>query len=220
MTAEAALQPDASRYGRYVGALAIVLVAAFVVYSSLNPPRGIHTLRAGGMMPAFAVPLAGSDLVGDADIATRANEGPAGRVPACQLRERRVLNICQLYEQGPVALVLFVASAPCTGVLDELNSALAAFPGLRGAAVAIRGSRAAASELASRLSFPIGYDRDGAVAGIFGVVVCPQITLAYPGGRIAAPPLLRTPNNAELRRSLTTLYQASLARGWRPPVHR
>ena len=32
--------------------------------------------------------------------------------------------------------------------------------------------------------FPVGYDRDGALANLYGVAVCPQITLADRGGRV------------------------------------
>jgi hypothetical protein len=31
---------------------------------------------------------------------------------------------------------------------------------------------------------PVGYDRDGAVAALYGVGVCPTLAYAYPGGTL------------------------------------
>jgi hypothetical protein len=208
------------RYGRYVGCLALVLIALITLNTVISAPVGSSGIKPGRQMPPFAVPLATSDLVGDADIASRANQGAAGHVPACRLRGAKILNICELYERGPVVLVLFVSSAGCTRALDRVQAALAAFPGLQAAGVAIRGSRGAARRLVASkgLRFPVGYDRDGALANVYSVAACPQITLAYPGGVVAEQPLLRTPTAADLSSRLQRLYAVSLTQGWKPPA--
>jgi hypothetical protein len=171
----------------------------------------------GKPLPPFAAPLAAGGLVGDADLATHTNAGAAGRVPACQERGTGILNICQLYQRGPVAVALVVVGSSCVRMLRELAAALPQFPGLQVAGVAVRGNRAAAARLARELPFPLGYDRDGAIATVYEAVACPQLTLAYPGGVVAAKPLYVTPSQAALDARLRTFYRSSIARGWKAP---
>jgi hypothetical protein len=169
-----------------------VLVVAILCYIALNTLRtsgpGSRGVPAGRQLPPFAAPLATSSLQGDANVATRADEGAAGSRPACQVRGPRILNSCQLAERGPVALAFFaIRSRRCedeVGVLDRLR---ARFRGVGFAAVAIRGSRTDVAALvrARGWRLPVGYDHDGAVANAYGVAVCPTITFAYRGGRVA-----------------------------------
>ena len=72
---------------------------------------------------------------GDADIATHANDGEAGKRPACAVRGTGILNICELYEEGPVVLALFVNEGSCAKVLNDLQ-ALAPSPPFRCASIA------------------------------------------------------------------------------------
>jgi hypothetical protein len=208
-----------ARYVRFVGLLAIVIVVLITINTLLSTPASQRGVRAGRPMPPFALPLAASTVTGDPDVATHANEGSAGRVPACQERGPGILNICQIYDRGPLALAFVVAPSSCTRVLGELQAALPAFPGLQVAAVALRGSRAAAARLAASLRFPVGYDREGAtLVNLYHVVVCPQVTLAYPGGVVEGRALLNTPTPRQLEGRLRALYSASIARGWKPPT--
>src|SRR5947207_1809292 len=73
----------------------------------------------------------------------------------------------------------------CRRELDVMQRLRPRFPGVRFAAVAVRGDRGALRTLIRRRgwTFPIGYDRDGAVANLYGVAVCPTIVFAYPGRR-------------------------------------
>jgi hypothetical protein len=208
---------DTGRYSRWAGVVALVLVALIAVNTLLSTPRGSSGVKPGRLMPPFAVPLAASTLNGDANVASRAGQGKLGREPACSVRGPRILNICEVYERGPVVLVMFVAASDCTHVLGELQGVLGRYPGLRAAGVAIRGDRSAAARQAAAVAFPIGFDRDGAVADAYNVAACPQVTFAYPGGVIAGHALLHTPSVAQLEARLADLYHQSLARGWRPP---
>jgi hypothetical protein len=207
------------RYGRYVGALAILIVALIAINTLLTTPNGSTGLPPGKPLPPFAVPLATGSLNGDANIATRPNEGGAGRVPACSVRGPEVLNICALYERGPVVLVLFANGDRCPRVLDTLAQALPAFPGVQAAAVARRGNRGDLRRLvaAHRWPFPVGWDRDAALVNLYRDAVCPQLTFAYPGGIAQGRALLRAPTLAALRTRLSLLVSQSRARGWRPP---
>jgi hypothetical protein len=209
-----------ARYSRYVGVLAIVLLILILINTVTTTPNGSHGIAAGSKLPPFAVPLATGTLNGDADVATRPNQGGFGRVPACHERGPQILNICELYERGPVVLVLFVNGGDCPRVLDTLSGVLGSFPGVQAAAVAIRGDRAALRRLVSahRLGFPVGYDHDGELANLYRDVVCPQLTFAYPGGTVQGQGLLRAPTAQELRARLAVLVSESRARGWRQPA--
>jgi hypothetical protein len=177
-----------SRYVWVVGAAALVLIAVLVIATlHQGTGRGARGVPAGDVMPPFAVPKALSDLEGDANIADKAGEGAAGAVPACSVRGPRVLNGCALRERGPVILAFFATRGrDCIAQLDVLQHALPRLPGVQVAAVAVRGDRAALRSLirAHRWTFPIGYDRDGALAEAYHVQVCPQMTFARAGGRV------------------------------------
>jgi hypothetical protein len=139
-------------------------------------------------MPAFAVPLALSALDGDANIAQHADEGQAGNRPACEVRGRDILNGCALREAGPVVLAFFVTrDGRCVGQLDAMQQVAAQVPGVRFAAIAIRGDRGDLRAMVRRHGwrFPVGYDRDGALSNAYHVQVCPQLTFARRGGKVA-----------------------------------
>ncbi|HEY7076022.1 MAG TPA: hypothetical protein VH418_11655 [Solirubrobacteraceae bacterium] len=173
-----------------------VLVVAILCYIVLNTLRtagpGSRGVPAGRQLPPFAVPLAASTLNGDANVATRPDEGAAGRRPACEVRGPRILNSCQLAERGPVALAFFATrSRRCEDQVGVLDGLRARFPGVGFAAVAVRGSRDDVRALVRTRGWrlPVGYDRDGAVANVYAVAVCPTITFAYRGGRVAGTSL-------------------------------
>lgn len=138
---------------------------------------------AGAQMPAFATPAAASKLEGDANLATEDTAGTeAGPRPACEVRSADVVNICELYERGPVVLALFPADAKrCRAVLRQFDRASAAYRG-RVAFVAV-GSRGDRTDLRGH-AFPVGWDHDGAIATVYGLAGCPQITFARRGGRV------------------------------------
>ena len=62
-------------------------------------------------------------------------------MPACEVRGPQILNICQLYERGPVVLALFVDAGSCADVLGDMQALAPSFPEVRFAAVAIKGGR-------------------------------------------------------------------------------
>jgi hypothetical protein len=211
-------QPD-RHYGRWVGALALVILALITLNTVLTKPIGAAGLAPGAQLPPFAVPLATGDLQGAANVATRANDGEAKR-PACAVRGPRILNICQLYEGGPVVLALFVDASSCAQVLGEMQALVPVFPGVRFAAVSIKGERTELRTLIRRggLGFPVGVDPYGTLVPLFKVASCPQVTFAYPGGVVQSKALLVRPPLAALRARVSELVAGSRARGWRPPA--
>jgi hypothetical protein len=201
-------------YGRYMALLALLILVLVVLNTAFSKPHGASGVDPGRQLPPFALPLATGTVNGDADVATRAGEGAAGRLPACAVRGPQILNVCQLYERAPLVLALFVNSGSCPAVLEDLQAIAPAFPGVRFAGVAIKGDRPALRALIRkrRLSIPIGWDRDGALAALYRVASCPQVTLAYPGGVVASPALLTRPSPARLRERVGALVAATRAR--------
>jgi hypothetical protein len=204
-------------YGRYMGLLGVILVVLAVLNTALSKHNGASGIEPGRPLPPFAVPLATGDVRGDANVATHANEGAAGRLPACSVRGPQILNVCQLYEAGPVVLALFIDSGSCPAILGDLQAIAPSFPGVRFAGVSLGGDRNAVRRLirARGLSIPIGIDRDGALVSIYRDASCPQITLAYPGGVVQSRPLLTRPSSSTLRARVTALVAGARARGWR-----
>jgi thiol-disulfide isomerase/thioredoxin len=170
-----------------VGVAALLLIA----YISLNTLRtegqGSTGLQAGEQLLPFAAPLVDSDLEGDANVARRAGQGAAGNTPACEVKDPRALNICTLQEQGPVVLAFLTSGAgKCVRELDAIEQIAGRFPRVGFAAVGIKGKRDDFRELAREhgWSFPLAQDRDGAVANLYAVAVCPTVVLAYRGGEV------------------------------------
>jgi hypothetical protein len=182
------------------GILVGVLVVAVMAYIVLNTLRtegpGSRGVPAGSELPAFAAPLALSDLDGDANVSAR----------ACSVRGPEILNVCELAERGPVVLAFFVEpSERCDDEVDILDGLRERFPRVQFAAVAIRGDR---DKLRDRVrehgwQLPVGYDRDGAVANQYAVAVCPAITLARRGGKV-----VRTLLGSQTESDLVTAVRA------------
>ncbi len=205
------------RYGGYAGLLALLILVLITINTIVTKPNGVKGLAPGETVPPFAVPLALGGLNGDADTARHANEGAAGRVPACSERGPQILNICELYERSPVVLALFVDSGSCPAVLGDMQALSTSFPGVRLAGVAIKGKRAPVRRLirSRGLRLPVGLDKDGALAALYKVASCPQLTFIYPGGEVQSKALLSRPSRAALRTRLQELVSASRARGWK-----
>ena len=205
------------RWGRYLGLLAVLLFVLIAVHTVVDKKTLVRGIEPGHRLPPFAVPLALGSVSGDADIATHANDGAAGRVPACSERGAQLLNVCQLYERGPVVLALFVDSGSCPDILSDMQALAPSFPGVQFAAVAIKGNRGRLRRLvrSRHLSFPVGIDSDGAVATLYQVASCPQVSFAYPGGLVQSAALLERPARSSLRARLSELVAAARARGWR-----
>jgi hypothetical protein len=128
-----------------------------------------------------------------------------------------ILNICEQWEQGPVVLALFVNSGSCQEVVDELQRLASSRPGVRFAAVAIRGDRGALRRTIARRhwTLPVGYDRDGILANLYHDASCPQVSFALPGGTIAFAATLGPQRPSVLATAVDRLQRAARAGGWR-----
>ncbi|HTA13665.1 MAG TPA: hypothetical protein VK781_02260 [Solirubrobacteraceae bacterium] len=205
-------------YGLYVVILAAILLIAFTVHVALDSHKGTTSIAVGARIPPFAAPYALGGPPGEVDIATHANDGVAGKVAACSERGPAILNICQLYERGPVVLALFFDAGSCPGVLSDLQRLAPSFPQVSFAAVAVKEQAGAVARMvrSKRLTFPVGVDGDGRLGERYAMVSCPQITFVYPGGVVQSAALLTRPPLATLRTRVAELLAASRARGWKP----
>ena len=170
----------------WIAIAAALAILAYITYNTFTTPASSSTgLAAGARMPPFAAPLVTSDLVGDANVARRADEGAAGARPACDVTDPRALNSCTLTRRGPLLLAFFTdSSGRCVAALDAFEQVAPRHPRVGFAAVAVRGDRGDLRALVRRhgWSFPVAQDRDGAVADLYGVAICPTVVLAYRGG--------------------------------------
>jgi hypothetical protein len=208
--------PSPLRYWRYVGLLALFILIGVTINTAITKPNGARGIDPGQRVAPFAVPLALGSVVGDADIAGHAGEGTRGKVAACSERGPQILNVCQLYERGPLVLALFVNAGGCQSIVGDLNQLAPSFPGVQFAAVALRGDRAGLRRLARSggVRIPLGQDRDGSLLALYRVASCPQVTFAYPGGVVQSRALLVRPGLDTLRQRVRELVAASRARGW------
>jgi hypothetical protein len=212
-SADADPKAQGPRYGRYVGLLGLIILALITINTISTKPNGDTGVPPGRQAPPFAAPLALGNLAGDSNVATSSDLGAAGRVPACTVRGSQVLNMCQLYEQGPVVLALFVPGQSCPDVLSDMQSLVASFPQVRFAAVAIKSTRASVRRLVAKLhlTFPVGLDPDGALAALYELATCPQVSFIEKGGVIQSKALLDRPSLATLRERVRALVAASQA---------
>jgi hypothetical protein len=167
-----------SRYTWIVGAFALIALAYITLNTLGTDAPGSRGVPNGRPLPPFAVPLALSNLEGDAQV------DPA---KACKVRGPKVLNSCQLAERGPVAIAFFaIRSKRCERQIDALERVRRRFPEVGVAAVSVRGDRARLRRLVRehRWGMPVGYDHDGAVTNAYRVAICPTITFADGTGKV------------------------------------
>jgi thiol-disulfide isomerase/thioredoxin len=167
------------RPGLIAGVVALAVIA-YISYNSITTEGpGSRGVEAGSELPAFAAPLALSELEGDANVSDR----------ACDVRGADVLNVCQLAENGPVVLAFFAEpDERCNDQVDVLDRLHFRYPDVEFAAVAIRGEREALRRRVRERGWdvPVGHDRDGAVANQYAVAICPTITFAARDGEVQA----------------------------------
>jgi peroxiredoxin len=212
VSAPGARRPSAPRgSGWLVGIVAFVALAYILLNTLRSEGVGSAGPRVGSALPPFAAPLATSSLQGDVNVARRADQGSAGRRPACEVRGPDVVNSCQLAARGPVAVAFFFTrGASCLPALDALNRALRAHPRVQGVAVSVRVDRGEVRRLvrAHRWSFPVAYDHDGVLANVYGVAGCPHVTLAGADGRVRET-LLGREATTQLDRALASLERGA-----------
>ncbi|MTD46862.1 redoxin domain-containing protein [Conexibacter sp. W3-3-2] len=174
------------RYGWFVGVVLVLLLGLVTLNSIGSDGVSSRGLERESEAPTFAAPLALGDLDGDVNVATKADQGDAGDVPACSIRRPDVVTLCALTERRPVVLAFFATrGGDCVDQLDAVEAVSRRHPRVAFVGVSIRGDRGDLRDLIRRRgwTFPIAYDRDGVLANLYGVAVCPQIAYLRRGGR-------------------------------------
>jgi hypothetical protein len=189
------------RYSIVVGLLflAVVVVAGFntIGGGGGGETLGLDRLPARWPLPEFAVPEGSAQLEGDANVAqddceTSAIPCPeeARRTPACRIKTAGAIRICDFFDRPLVISFWFSKGDGCVEQQDVVERLHQRYRGRKEEvgflSVDIRDSRDTLRELIRQhgWTMPVGYDRDGAVARLYGVGGCPTFAYVYPGGTL------------------------------------
>ena len=184
------------RYSILVGLifLAVIVVATVNTIEGGGPGRtlGLDELPPRWPLPEFAVPAAGGELEGDANVAqddceTSAIPCPEGseRTPACRIDDAEAIRVCDLFDRPLVISFWFSKGDGCVAQQDLVERVFRRYRGRVGfLSLDIRDDRDTVRDLIAQRGWtmPVGYDRDGAVGSLYGIGGCPTFAYVYPGG--------------------------------------
>ena len=212
------------RYSIAVGLIFVVLIA-FAAIQTLGGEEGGSTLgldrrEARWPLPEFAVPAAASQLEGDAnvaqdDCAVAAVPCPedARRTPACAIEDVGSIRICGFFDRPLVISFWFGKGVDCVAQQDVVEELHRRYRGrVNFLSLDIHDDRDEVRDLVREhgWTMPVGYDRDGAVAGLYRVGGCPTFAYAYPGGTLQDASIGEL-TEAELGRRVERLLGATRA---------
>jgi hypothetical protein len=185
---------------RYTILVGLIFLAIVVVAFVAGVGRNEHTLgleeqEARWPLPEFAVPAAAGQLEGDANVAQDDCESgalpcPSGdrRTPACRVHAAGSIRVCDLFDRPSVISFWFSkGGSDCVDQQDVVDRVYARYRGrVRFLSLDIRDDRETVRDLirAHGWRMSVGYDRDGAVAGLYRVAACPTFAYVYPGGTL------------------------------------
>jgi hypothetical protein len=186
------------RYSLVVGLIFLVLIGVATLHT-LSGGGGEDTLGldkqpARWPLPEFAVPAASGNLEGDANVyqddcgssSLPCSEDPP-RVPACQITTAGAIRVCDLFDRPLVISFWFGKENRCERQQDVVSRVAARYRGtVNFLSLDVLDSRESVGELVREQgwSMPVGFDRDGAVAALFRIGLCPTFAYAYPGGTL------------------------------------
>lgn len=187
------------RYSIVVGLLflAVIVVAAV---NTIGGGGGGETLGLDRSpprwpLPEFAVPEGSGRLEGDANVAqddceTSSIPCPedAKRAPACRIDANEAIRVCDFFDRPLVISFWFSkGGGDCVEQQDLVERVYRRYRGRVGfLSLDIRDDRDTLRDLIEQRGWtmPVGYDRDGAVAGLYGIGLCPTFAYVYPGGTL------------------------------------
>lgn len=186
MTPDPTDPKDPGRAGRPFNYLALVgavfvLIIAIALINTLRSEDsgtlGIGSYGVGKQVPPFAVPIATSDLDGDANVDPE---------KACEIDEPDALRICDYFDRPLVISFWFTkAASSCIDHQDIFDRLLPEYGDRVGlVSINVRDDRDRVRELIAEHDWkiPVGYDRDGAVSNIYRVGGCPTFAFVKRGG--------------------------------------
>jgi len=185
------------RYSILVGIFfaAIVVLALVHGVPGGNDTLGLDKQPARWGLPEFAVPAAAGSLEGDANIAQddcSVGEVPcpsgSRRSPACRVRAHGAIRVCDLFDRPSVISFWFSKGGDdCVVQQDVVSQVYERYRGrVNFLSLDIRDDRETVRGLIRSRGWkmPVGYDRDGAVGGLYRVGGCPTFAYVYPGGTL------------------------------------
>lgn len=185
------------RYSIAVGLIFVALVAIAGI-NTLGSDGG-ETLgldRQGGRwpLPEFAVPAALGSLEGDANVAQDDCEQAAvpcpedaRRTPACRIQTPGALRVCDFFDRPLVISFWFTKGGDCANQQDVVDDVYRRYRGrVNFLSINVRNERDSVREQVRERGWtmPVGFDRDGAVAALYHVGLCPTFAYVYPGGTL------------------------------------
>jgi AhpC/TSA family len=187
------------RYSIVVGLLFLAVIVVATI-QTLGGGGGGGTLGLDRQpknwpLPEFAVPAAADELDGDANVAQDDCESSAipcpedaRRLPACRIDPAEAIRLCDLFDRPLVISFWFTkGGGGCVEEQDVVDRAYRRYrEQVNFLSLNVRDDRDEVRELIRRRGWemPVGYDRDGAVAGLYKVGGCPTFAYAYPGGTL------------------------------------
>lgn len=186
------------RYSVLAGLLFAAVIAIALVNTLGNKDEGtlgLDKLPARWPLPEFAVPRAAGPLEGDANVAqddceTSQTPCPPGdrRAPACHIPTAGAIRVCELFDR-PLVLSFWFSrgGGTCVRQQDAVSRAYERYRGrVSFLSLDVRDDRGTVRDLirGHRWRMPVGYDRDGAVAALYRIGLCPTFAYAYPGGTL------------------------------------
>jgi hypothetical protein len=187
-----------SRYSVVVGLLfaAVIAIAALNTLGNKDEGTlGLDRLPARWPLPEFAVPRAAGPLEGDANVAQdncETSQTPcppdARRAPACRIPTAGAIRVCELFGR-PLVLSFWFSrgGSTCVQQQDVVSRVYERYRGrVSFLSLDVRDDRDTVRDLirGHRWRMPVGYDRDGAVAALYRIGLCPTFAYAYPGGTL------------------------------------
>lgn len=185
------------RYSLVVGLLflAILVVAAVNTIGGGGGGKtlGLDRLPPRWPLPEFAVPAGAGELEGDANVAQDDCETAAipcpddsSRTPACRIEAAESIRVCDLFDR-PLVISFWFTEGGCVEQQDLVDRVFRRYRDRVGfLSLDIRGDRDTLRDLIRDRGWkmPVGFDRDGAVASLYGVGGCPTFAYVFPGGTL------------------------------------
>jgi hypothetical protein len=177
----------AGRYTWVVGVAALFVVIVVAFNSLPNAGRGYRGPQEGKRVPVFAAPLVTGDAEGDTNIKQGAkDDSQENDTPACDVRGEEIFNVCQLFADKPLVLVLAAESEECERELAAAAQLSARMPEVQFAASITARSRDDAREVIedTGVRFPVGWDAPPPILfNLYRVAFC-STAFVERGGRL------------------------------------
>lgn len=186
------------RYSLLVGLIfAVVIVIATIntLGGGDEETLGLDEREARWPLPEFAVPRAEGGPEADANVAQddcETSQTPcpesAQREPACRIDTAGAIRVCDYFDRPLVISFWFSRGGDtCVEQQDVVDRVDRRYGGeVSFLSLDVRDDRDTVRDLIRRRGWrmPVGYDRDGAVAGLYRVGLCPTFAYVYPGGTL------------------------------------